>query len=139
MSSYTLDGSWGPGTITADTDVVIQSGVVITIAPSATIQGGSGNRLRSGGGIGVIDTTSSVIRNSRIEANRNAPSAGYAGRGTLDGQKIWWVAQRDFGTGPFRWVIYEGQGGRLLATSEPFYLPDSAEQWIWIEALSLAP
>jgi hypothetical protein len=61
-------------------------------------------------------------------------------RGTLErGQKIWWVAQRDFGTGPFRWVIYEGQGGKLLATSESFYLPDSAEQWFWIEALTLAP
>jgi hypothetical protein len=61
-------------------------------------------------------------------------------RGTLDGgQKIWWVAQRDFDKGPFRWVIYEGQGGRQLATSESFYLPDSAEQWFWIEALSLAP
>jgi hypothetical protein len=61
-------------------------------------------------------------------------------RGTLDGgQKIWWVAQRDFGTGPFRWVIYEGQGGRLLATSESFYLPASAEQRFWIEALSVAP
>lgn len=61
-------------------------------------------------------------------------------RGTLDrGQKIWWVAQRDFGTGPFRWVIYEGEGGRLLATSESFYLPAAAEHQFWIEALSLAP
>jgi hypothetical protein len=42
-------------------------------------------------------------------------------------------------TGPFRWVIYEGHGGRLLATGESFYLPASAEQQFWIETLLLAP
>ena len=50
-------------------------------------------------------------------------------RGTLDeigngvGQKRWWVARPDFDTGPFRWMIYQGPGGRLLAASEAFRLP----------------
>jgi hypothetical protein len=50
-------------------------------------------------------------------------------RGTLDeigngvGQKAWWVARPDFDTGPFRWMIYQGPGGRLLAASEAFRLP----------------
>jgi hypothetical protein len=45
-------------------------------------------------------------------------------RGTLDeGQKVWWVAQKDFGTGPFRWVVYQSQGGKLLGSSVPFNLP----------------
>ena len=33
----TINGTWGPGTITATADVVIQAGVVITIAPNTTI------------------------------------------------------------------------------------------------------
>ena len=51
-------------------------------------------------------------------------------RGTLDqfytdgGRKTWWVSERDFGTGPFRWVVYEGDD--TLAVSESFYLPASA-------------
>ncbi len=51
-------------------------------------------------------------------------------QGTLDevqdgvGRKEWWVAGRDLGKGPFRWVVYQGQGGGPLATSESFYLPD---------------
>jgi hypothetical protein len=36
-------------------------------------------------------------------------------RGTLDssGYIRWWVAARDFGTGPFRWVITSGTGDSI--------------------------
>ena len=50
-------------------------------------------------------------------------------RGTLDevsngvGKKKWWVARPNFDTGPFRWVIYQGPSGKLLAASEAFRLP----------------
>jgi len=50
-------------------------------------------------------------------------------RGALDevsngvGKKKWWVARPNFDTGPFRWVIYQNQGGKLLAASESFRLP----------------
>jgi len=50
-------------------------------------------------------------------------------RGTLDeasngvGKKVWWVARANFDTGPFRWVIYQGPGGKLLAASGSFQLP----------------
>jgi hypothetical protein len=39
-------------------------------------------------------------------------------RGTLDGsgQRRWWVAAKDFGSGPFRWAVGE-------AVSAPFNLP----------------
>lgn len=48
-------------------------------------------------------------------------------QGTLDaGQKIWWVAQKDFGTGPFRWAVYQSAGGELLGASDPFMLPAEA-------------
>ncbi|TEU10265.1 MAG: hypothetical protein E3J21_26870 [Anaerolineales bacterium] len=61
-------------------------------------------------------------------------------QGTLDGgyRKVWWVAPKDFGTGPFRWLVYQGQGGKLLAQSELFYLPYSAGETVRIE-VSLVP
>ena len=51
-------------------------------------------------------------------------------RGKLDttGQKMWWVAHKDFGAGPFRWALYASQGGPLLTASDPFYLPSQAHQ-----------
>jgi len=47
-------------------------------------------------------------------------------QGTLDAghQKLWWVADKDLGTGPFRWVVYQDQAGPSLAVSELFHLPD---------------
>jgi len=60
-------------------------------------------------------------------------------QGTLDevndgvGKKVWWVVKSDLGKGPFRWMIYQGQGGRPLAQSEPFYLPRSADESVNIE------
>ena len=41
-------------------------------------------------------------------------------------EKVWWVAEKDWSTGPFRWVVYESQGGATLVVSESFYLPDAA-------------
>lgn len=35
----------------------------------------------------------------------------------------WWVDGKDLGAGPFRWVIYERQGGAALLTSNSFMLP----------------
>jgi hypothetical protein len=45
------------------------------------------------------------------------------GEDGIVGQKVWWVAKPDLGKGPFRWPVYRGKGGRLLATSESFDLP----------------
>ncbi len=58
-------------------------------------------------------------------------------QGTLDGyQKLWWVAEDDFGTGPFRWALYQGKGGALLAVSESFYLPGLTNETVEV---SLGP
>jgi len=60
-------------------------------------------------------------------------------QGPLDeGRKKWWVSQRDFGRGLFRWAIYQDQGGELLAVSESFHLPDTANELVRIE-VSLVP
>ena len=55
--------------------------------------------------------------------------------GAVLGGKGWWVAEKDFGTGPFRWAIFQGQRGELLSVSEPFDLPDSTGATATIEVL----
>lgn len=67
-------------------------------------------------------------------------------RGTLDhvvigesgevvGKGIWWVAKSDLGKGPFRWVVYWRKEGKLLATSESFYLPGTVGEIVRIEVV----
>lgn len=48
--------------------------------------------------------------------------------GTLDtnNSEKWWVAAKDFNTGPFRWQITRGKGGAVLATSDNFNMPGEA-------------
>jgi lysophospholipase L1-like esterase len=50
-----------------------------------------------------------------VENWQGAPDGG--------GKIRWWVAEKDFGSGPFRWAVLAGAGEELLATSKPFYLP----------------
>jgi len=59
-------------------------------------------------------------------------------QGTLPGSSRWWVAPQDFGTGPFRWVIYADRGGPVLGTSAPFSLPHAAGETMWVP-VNLAP
>ena len=65
-------------------------------------------------------------------------------RGTLDdvvgsqGEQVWWVAQADRGAGPFRWLVYDRLGGKLLARSELFNLPTASGQTVRVQ-VSLAP
>ncbi len=55
-------------------------------------------------------------------------------QGTLDdGVQIWWVAERDLHTGPFRWTLYQSQDGALLDVSESFYLPSNTGQVVLVE------
>ena len=51
------------------------------------------------------------------------------------GSKVWWVARKDLGTGPFRWVVHREQDGEVLAGSEPFNLPGAVGTTLTIEAL----
>jgi hypothetical protein len=55
--------------------------------------------------------------------------------GALDDgtQKMWWLAPDLFGKGPFRWLVYQGERGKLLATSDSFYLPDAEMEELWVE------
>jgi hypothetical protein len=48
---------------------------------------------------------------------------GWQGNIDNDGTKRWWVAQKDFGSGPFRWVVLAAPNGQMLANSASFRLP----------------
>ncbi len=54
------------------------------------------------------------------------------------GQKTWWVDETNFSKGPFRWALYQNQGGPLLSTSESFHLPDSSGDKVTVE-IELGP
>lgn len=50
-----------------------------------------------------------------------------------NGGKKWWVAGKDFGTGPFRWMVYQGQNnGPEVGHSDNFLLPPFALQTVQI-------
>ena len=53
--------------------------------------------------------------------------------GSVTGAKTWWVAPRDFGTGPFRWLVTAGNSGTALAASEPFTLPARSANTVSID------
>jgi hypothetical protein len=50
--------------------------------------------------------------------------------------KVWWVAPKDFDTGPFRWVIYEKRDGKVWGTSPSFDLPATAGQQVVVEIVT---
>ena len=60
-------------------------------------------------------------------------------RGTLDeivgaeGRKTWWVYRQDLGKGPFRWLVYDRAGGKLLAASQSFNLPGASGQTVKVQ------
>jgi hypothetical protein len=62
---------------------------------------------------------------------------GWQGRLNSSGWQQWWVAAKDFGTGPFRWVIKRELTSPPLAASSSFSLPDRANAVRQIE-VSLA-
>ena len=47
--------------------------------------------------------------------------------------RSWGVLPKDFGKGPFRWVVYAGPEGDLLGASEDFWLPHYGGQTVNVE------
>jgi hypothetical protein len=57
-------------------------------------------------------------------------------RGELEEQRVtWWVSPKHFGDGPFRWVVYRGADGKILASSESFDLPAGHGQLVRVAVL----
>ena len=53
-------------------------------------------------------------------------------------RRVWWVAEKDLGTGPFRWLILPACGCGEIAVSEPFYLPPKPGETAYVE-VTLGP
>jgi hypothetical protein len=53
-------------------------------------------------------------------------------RGSLDGNgyQRWWVHEKDYGDGPFRWVITQGKDGPVLGISRAFNLPGGTNETV---------
>ena len=60
------------------------------------------------------------------------PVEGWQGTLESDHTKTWWVAERDRGKGPFRWVIYTRHGGQRWGNSQAFHLPTANHQIIQV-------
>lgn len=66
-------------------------------------------------------------------------------RGTADqlysdwGQKTWWLSEEHFGTGPFRWVVYDDDANKPIAVSDLFYLPHASGEVVWVRVTIPAP
>lgn len=61
---------------------------------------------------------------------------GWQGAFNPDQQVLWYVGPEHLGTGPFRWLVYQEQGGNLLGVSQPFDLPSRGGELLRV-ALSL--
>ncbi len=53
---------------------------------------------------------------------------------TPEGRMAHWVNAKQWGTGPYRWAVYDKdpqQGGQLWGVSDPFFFPRQAGDWVW--------
>ena len=51
----------------------------------------------------------------------------------VKGRTSWWVEEKDFGKDSFRWVVMQGNGGPVVATSAPFTLPSQPKKALVVE------
>lgn len=58
---------------------------------------------------------------------------GWQGELGPDAFERWWVAAKDFNTGPFRWQVTQGHAGSGLGVSQPFNLPAGGNQVVRVE------
>jgi hypothetical protein len=53
-------------------------------------------------------------------------------QGPLPANNRWWVAAKDFRTGPFRWAILSGPGGEVSRSSASFSLPGQPNETLLV-------
>lgn len=55
----------------------------------------------------------------------------YGAEWAANGYVTNWVDPADFDTGPFRWVLYDREGGQVIGLSDSFTFPSNATDWVW--------
>jgi len=89
-ATQTVSGTWGPGTISATTDVVINAGVVINIAPGTTILVADGveftvnGDLHSDGPVTFTTATSPAVPGAWEGITYAPGSSGYLNEATVE-------------------------------------------------------
>jgi hypothetical protein len=63
---------------------------------------------------------------------------GWQGSLSSGGSRRWWVAAKDFGTGPFRWLVRSRAGGPVVGASADFYLPQAVGETVRV-AVDVGP
>ena len=69
------------------------------------------------------------------EAGQWHKVAGWQGAFDRPYEKTWAVEVKDFGSQSFRWVVYDGKAGQLVAVSKVFDLPRGAHEVVRVEAV----
>jgi len=59
---------------------------------------------------------------------------GWQGSLNSAGTQRWWVDQKDFASGPFRWVVMSAKDGAIRGSSRFFDLPAGADQTLLVVA-----
>jgi hypothetical protein len=121
---------------------VVEAGLPVRDTPTPVpSENGDGDRAKDSGSIGAwieLQTQNapagawSVVQWQNSNGNWENVDGW---QGTLDsnGLRRWWAAEKDFGDGPFRWVVTQGKGGPVLGTSQSFYLPAGANETVWVK------
>lgn len=126
--AQTVDGTWGPGTITATTDVDIQSGVIITIAPGTTIQISTTDNSN----VGVDATRIEFLVQSGAELRVNGPVT-FTSQSVMPSTGDWYGIQ--FLDGSSGWVddatIQFGVHALTLDTANPVTVTNSRLRANW--------
>jgi hypothetical protein len=59
----------------------------------------------------------------------------YLKDGKVMGVKMWWLYESLLGAGPFRWAVFAGRTGKVMAKTDPFYLPKTTGQGVTAKLL----
>ena len=58
---------------------------------------------------------------------------GWQGTVETDDTQVWWVSADDYGTGPFRWLAFDEEGGDQLGLSDEFNLPAHSNEVVVVQ------
>lgn len=64
---------------------------------------------------------------------------GWRGAPDANGEVRWWVGGEHFGTGPYRWLVFDAPDGTLLGSSAPFDMPVANRQVVTVPVFLGAP
>jgi hypothetical protein len=109
---------------------LVLSGLVFSVAPPTMVSAAAQNLAEGGIQLQIIAPPAGAYVGVQFQFPNGTWANVDAWTGPLDptahGYVKYWVDPKDFGKGPFRWVVWDKQGGKVLAMSAAFYFPTYA-------------